>query len=214
MVQYATYDGVYVKFNCAMYETLGIPCQHALYMLKKKKVMELPEHYILSRWTLSGRYRVGRTDAGTSQTGTTTGRPTQLDLWNLRAAMSKAYEDAKEDPNDIKTLLHLIEQFLEKVSLRRASQRNSDQHQSHVASNEFVPQPSIDSYPQLMVRDPIGPVRTKGRPKIATRMGSGTKMSTEKRRKRSCGYCGELGHISTGCGKCKLAMHHIRGDQD
>lgn len=128
--------------------------------------------------------------------------------------MCKAYEDAKEDPNDVKTLLQVIKQFLEKVSLRRASQRNSDQHQSHVASNEFVPQPSIDSYPQLMVRDPIGPVRTKGRPKIATRMGSGTKMSTEKRRKRSCGYCGELGHIPTGCGERKLAMHHIRGDQD
>lgn len=64
----------------------------------------------------------------------------------FRGAMCKAYEDAKEDPNDVKTLLQVIKQFLEKVSLRRASQRNSDQHQSHVASNEFVPQPSIDSY--------------------------------------------------------------------
>lgn len=89
VVQYTTYDGVYVKCNCAMYETLGILCQHALYMLKKKKVMELSEHYILSRWTVSGRYRVGRTDAGTSQTGTTIGRPTQLDLWNLGARCAR-----------------------------------------------------------------------------------------------------------------------------
>lgn len=51
-VHYTTYDGVHVRCSCAMYKLLGILCQHALYMLKKKKVMKLPEHYILSRWTL------------------------------------------------------------------------------------------------------------------------------------------------------------------
>lgn len=31
------------RCSCAMFETLGVLCQHALYILKKKKVMELPE---------------------------------------------------------------------------------------------------------------------------------------------------------------------------
>lgn len=47
--------------NVVLYETLDILCQHALYVLQKKKLMELLEHYTLHRWTLSVRYMVRRT---------------------------------------------------------------------------------------------------------------------------------------------------------
>lgn len=49
VVNYTAYDGVSVKCSCALFETLRIMCQHALYVLKKKKVLELLEHYILPR---------------------------------------------------------------------------------------------------------------------------------------------------------------------
>lgn len=68
--------------------------------------MEPPKHYILNRWTLGVRYRVGHTSADTSQTSATTCGPTDLDLWNLRQKLDKAYEDAKEDLNDATTLLN------------------------------------------------------------------------------------------------------------
>lgn len=41
------YNGVHVRCSSVLFDTLGILCQHALYVLKKKKVMELPEYYIL-----------------------------------------------------------------------------------------------------------------------------------------------------------------------
>lgn len=49
------YDGVHVRCNFAMYETVGILCHH---VLKKKKVNELLKHYILSRWALSIKYMI------------------------------------------------------------------------------------------------------------------------------------------------------------
>lgn len=54
VVYYTSYDAEYVSCGCVMFQML-ILCQHALYILNKKKVMELPEYYRLSRWTLSVR---------------------------------------------------------------------------------------------------------------------------------------------------------------
>lgn len=51
IVHYTTYNEVFDRCGCALFEKLGILCQHEFYVLKKKKARELPEHYILSRWT-------------------------------------------------------------------------------------------------------------------------------------------------------------------
>lgn len=64
--------------------------------------------------------------------------------------MSKAYEAAKRDLDDVTTLLQFNEHFWQNISLRRASQTESIQHRSHVASTKSIPQPSIDSYPQII----------------------------------------------------------------
>lgn len=57
MVQYPSYyGGIYIRCNSAIFETLGALCQHALYILKKNKVMELSKQYILvDRPYLSGK---------------------------------------------------------------------------------------------------------------------------------------------------------------
>lgn len=85
VVHYTAYDRVLVLSSCALFETLGILCQHMLYRWS----YELPEHYILRRWTLSVRCVVGHTGAGTSQTRATEGGPTHLELWILRSKLDK-----------------------------------------------------------------------------------------------------------------------------
>lgn len=133
--------------------------------------------------------------------------PTTLDLWNLRAKLGKVYEDAKEDPADVTIVSSFCDQFLEKASLRRYGQMGME-------ATNYAPTRSTEWYSELDVRDPVGPVRTKGRPRIATRIRSGIETSSENRRKRSCGCCGEQGHISTGCGKRKLSVQSLRDEQD
>lgn len=46
VVQFTAYEGFRVRCSCALSKTMGVLCQHALYVLKKKKVMELPDYYV------------------------------------------------------------------------------------------------------------------------------------------------------------------------
>lgn len=127
--------------------------------------------------------------------GTSCSSTTPLEQWNLRAKLAKVYEDGKDDPNDMATLEEFCDQFSTNVSLRRTG---------HTGTPPFGTPPVGDGNFGQFVRDPVGPVKTKGRPKNATRIKSGVETSNENRRKRSCGYCGEVGHISTGCAKRRL----------
>lgn len=68
---------------------------------------------------LSCKYKVGH--AGKSEAGATN-KPTNLEFGNLRASMSKAYKDMKDDVDDVKALLQLNKQFSQTVSLRLSNQ--------------------------------------------------------------------------------------------
>ncbi|KAK2993488.1 hypothetical protein RJ640_015172 [Escallonia rubra] len=43
--------------SCAKFETEGMLCKHILYIMKKKKLIDLPKHYIFPRWTIAARYK-------------------------------------------------------------------------------------------------------------------------------------------------------------
>nr|KAJ0225847.1 hypothetical protein LSAT_V11C100002080 [Lactuca sativa] len=58
----------------------------------------------------------------------------------------------------------------------------------------------VDMIPQLSVRDPFGPITTKGRPKNASRLTSCLVVP----KKRTCSYCQRLGHYATSCSKRKV----------
>lgn len=72
----------------------------------------------------------------------------------------------------------------------------------------------MDYYPELVIRDLFGPMKTKGRPPIAIQISSDIQTSKGSRRKRSCGYCREQAHISAGCVKRKLGMQSLHDNQD
>lgn len=59
VVQYLSYNEIYLKCGCVMFETLGILCKHALFTLKKKKVMNFPTNtFWVDGLYLSGIYLV------------------------------------------------------------------------------------------------------------------------------------------------------------
>ncbi|KAK2987379.1 hypothetical protein RJ640_028825 [Escallonia rubra] len=94
---------VRVSCSCAKFETAGILCKHILYIFKMKKIIDLPEYYILPRWTINARYKVG--DVGDkmdeiSRYSTEKG-VSLLTLWSVRAKFTKAIENAKNSPSEI-----------------------------------------------------------------------------------------------------------------
>nr|GFA06661.1 protein FAR1-related sequence 5-like [Tanacetum cinerariifolium] len=58
----------------------------------------------------------------------------------------------------------------------------------------------------IQVVDHIIPVTTKGRPQVATRIKSSIEVAMETKKQRTCGYCKEKGHYSSGCKKRKSTM--------
>lgn len=51
-------DKVNVTRSCAKFETYGILCKRCLYVIKKRHVQTLLNHYILPRLTLDARFKV------------------------------------------------------------------------------------------------------------------------------------------------------------
>nr|KAJ0196871.1 hypothetical protein LSAT_V11C700361200 [Lactuca sativa] len=170
------YNQLSVKCSCAMYETNGILCKHNLNAMKKKHVQELPNHYILSRWTLDARYKLGSVSIGLEEMNNENA-VSNYTLWCVHSNFSKLIEQARDSPSDIQKMIKQIEK---NMSLENAS------HSSCIGVSH------------LSIRDPLGPTTTKGRPKIASRI----KSSLEAQ--QTCSYCQGLGHYATSCLKRKV----------
>ncbi|GJU63369.1 FAR1-related sequence 5-like protein [Tanacetum coccineum] len=58
-----------------------------------------------------------------------------------------------------------------------------------------------ESQPNVLVSDPIVRVKTKERPKVATRIKSGMEASMNSKKQKTCSYCRCTGHYITRCPK-------------
>ncbi|GKB26514.1 FAR1-related sequence 5-like protein [Tanacetum coccineum] len=193
IVTFRLSDKVDITCSCAKFETHEMLCKHALYVLKKRNVETLPDHYILPRWTLNARHKVGNGCIGLEDMHNKD-EVSALTLWNVHANCSKAIEQAKDSLSEIKKFNNLVVKFLEEQVIRKKSKEIVNASQDPCMESS-----QVDMMPQISVRDPEVPVTTKGRPKEATRI----KSSLEAPKKRRCSYCKELGHYQTACKKKK-----------
>ncbi|CAI9272323.1 unnamed protein product [Lactuca saligna] len=182
---------VSVTCSCSKYETCGILCKHCLYVMKKRHVETLPSHYILHRWTLNARYTVGNSRIGLEEINNEN-EVSAYTLWCVRSNFAKLIEQARDSPLEIQKLNNLLISLLDDQANRKKPIANESQD-----SCARILQ--VDMVHQLSVRDPLGPINTKGRPRVASRI----KSSLEAPKKRTCSYCQRLGHYATSCSKRK-----------
>ncbi|CAI9294313.1 unnamed protein product [Lactuca saligna] len=196
---FSSLNQVNVTCSCAKYETHGILCKHRLYVMKKTHVQTLPDHYILHRWTLNARYKVGSVSIGLSDMNTENGVST-FTLWCVHSNFNKLIEQARDSPLEIQKLNTLLTSLLEDQAVRKKSISFENTSQGSCMGIS-----QVDIMPQLSVRDPLGPTTTKGRPKVASRI----KSPLEAPKKRTCSYCQGLGHYASSCSKRKAdkSMH-------
>ncbi|XP_071709246.1 protein FAR1-RELATED SEQUENCE 5-like [Rutidosis leptorrhynchoides] len=182
-------DKLDVTCSCSKFETYGILCKHILYVMKKKHIETLPDHYILPMWTLDARYRVDNYNNKLEDMDSDK-KVSALSLWCVQSKYMKAVEQAKESPSYLKKLDTLLDKFLEEhTNLKKSTQIDLPSQESNAGSSQ------ISMMPQISIRDPRAPVTTKGRPKTAHRI----KSSLEGPKKRTCSHCKGLGHYITGC---------------
>lgn len=185
-----------ITCSCAKFETHGMLCKHALYVLKKRHIETLPDHYILPRWTLNVRHKVGNGCNGLEDMHNKD-EVSALALWNVHANCSKAVEQAKDSLSEIKKFNTLVVKFLEEQVIQKKSKENVN-----ASPDPGVGSSQVDMIPQISIRDPQVPITTKGRPKRATRI----KFPLEAPKRRKCSYCKVLGHYRSSCKKKKVIV--------
>ncbi|GJT39547.1 FAR1-related sequence 5-like protein [Tanacetum coccineum] len=163
VVNYRLLDNLDVTCSCAMFETYGVLCKHILYVMKKKHVETLPDHYILPRWTLDCRYKASNASIGIEETSCENG-VSALALWYVQANWTKAIEQARDAPTEIKRLNNFLVEFLEDQMIRK-----KPTELENVYKDTSVGTSQVDMMPQISVRDPVVLTKIKGRPREATK---------------------------------------------
>ncbi|XP_076929338.1 protein FAR1-RELATED SEQUENCE 9-like [Bidens hawaiensis] len=193
IVNFRLSDKIDATCSYAKFETDGILCKHILYVLKKRNVETLPDHYILPRWTLDVRYKSDNHTIGLEDPHSEN-EVSALTLWCVQLNFRKAIEHARDSSCEIKKLNSILVNFLEEQHVRT----NSKQLESTI-QNSNMGSSQVNLMPQISIRDPQVKANNKGRPKSATRI----KSSLEAPKKKTCSYCKQQGHYITGCPKKK-----------
>ncbi|XP_020277330.1 uncharacterized protein LOC109851549 [Asparagus officinalis] len=121
-----------------------------------------------------------------------------LKSWALRAKFNNVLELAFDSKEKMQKLDDVLTNFIESLEEEVGETQDQMVDIPHV----FAPiSHTMEHIPQITVRDPDRPARTKGRPRNATRIQSSLEQTQEKkeRKKRICSRCGELGHYRTSC---------------
>ncbi|KAK2979572.1 hypothetical protein RJ640_016246 [Escallonia rubra] len=179
-IYYYSTEDVGASCSCAKFETDGMLCKHILYNFKKKKIIDLP------KWTINARYKVGDVGDRMDEISKYSAEKevSLLTLWSVQAKFSKAIENAKNSPSEICEVDSWLSSFLEKQAVRKNEENFiGGKMGSQVDSSTSISQ--VESMNQISIRDSTAPVKTKGRPKVATRLKSSVELAKEEKKQRT-----------------------------
>ncbi|GKE17125.1 FAR1-related sequence 5-like protein [Tanacetum coccineum] len=183
--------------SCARFETCGILCKHILYIMKRKLLVSIPDHYILPRWTMKATYNGGSIRKRWSDVhGNATQQVSFMTLWSIRSKFNKLLEGVRDSPCEIEKLNTFFDDCLNKQH-----QRHSIGAEVNSVINSTMPVVT-QSEQEIIASDPVNRVKTKGRPKAATRIKSGLEISMEakKRKKRDEAKANNSFEVPAKCG--------------
>ena len=210
IVVFDAFEEVSVNCTCAKFETEGILCKHSLHILLKKQMLAIPASYIMRRWTMDARH-VGR-GVVRNNIANSEEQVFIIKHWELKVKCNKALEGAKVSEVFHNELDAMLDEFVEKVE---NDQKQKAAEELGIYSNE-MPMSSIlvtkEQASQITIRDPDGPVKTKGRPTQVDRIKAGIEISQEKgiKKQRTCGFCKEKGHYITSCHLVKVLDSNLK----
>ncbi|GJU96890.1 hypothetical protein Tco_1326161 [Tanacetum coccineum] len=135
-------------------------------------------------------YKGGNASIGIEETNSEN-EVSALALWYVQANLTKAIEQARDAPFEIKRLNSFLVEFLEDQMIRK---KPTEIENAYKVARVGISQ--VDMMPQISVRDPDVLTILKGRPRNATRV----KPPIEVKQKKTvtCSYCRKPGHNITG----------------
>nr|GEW44586.1 protein FAR1-related sequence 5-like [Tanacetum cinerariifolium] len=155
-------------------------------------------------WTLDSKYKAGNDSIAIKEINNES-RVSALTLWCVHSNSTKAIEQANDRPSEITRLNTILVKFLK----HQMSQKRGKKAQN-VFEDNSIEVSQVDMIPQIYIRDPVVVAKTKGRPKIATRIKPYIELQGNK--KKSCSHYHELGHNITGCLKKRWMICKEKND--
>ena len=125
-----------------------------------------------------------------------------LTIWLIRSKVNKVLEDGRDSLTEIMKLDTCLNGILYEQNKRK---KTTVELNSNIGSTSSLPTQQHNAQ-QNFVSDPTIPVKTKGRPRVATRIKSGIEVAKETKKQRTCSYCGGKGHYITGCQQKKVSL--------
>nr|GEV43492.1 protein FAR1-related sequence 5-like [Tanacetum cinerariifolium] len=119
-----------------------------------------------------------------------------LALWYFQANWTKAIEQARDAPSEVKRLDNFLVEFLEDQMIRKKPTELENAYK-----DTSVGTSQVDMTPQISVRDPVVLTKIKGRPREATRVKH--PLEVKQKKTVTCSFCREPGHNINGCKKKK-----------
>ncbi|XP_077247368.1 protein FAR1-RELATED SEQUENCE 5-like [Tasmannia lanceolata] len=187
-------EGVKATCACAKFETVGILCKHIIRIMSLKRLSCIPERYILNRWTIGARFHVdGRVAIGEDDND----EVTPVEKWYILSKCQRVVEVLESRKTVYKKMDETLDAWLEECEQEKREKQNALSSSGSKVQSNFITE-SLD----ISIRDPLV-VKTKGRPKAASRFKSLLEVSQSELKKRTCKKCGGKGHYSTTCNKKK-----------
>ena len=161
--------------------------------MKKKQIMTIPEKYILSRWTINASYEAQNLVG--FQGKTTTNEVSAFSPKSIYFKLNMAFSEARDSISKLRRLNVFAVEFIQQ-QIERKRKITKDEQSSQPIHSPITPIHDV--------HDPTHPIKTKGRPKGASRIKSSLELSAKPQ--KTCRYCRGKGHNKTSCQKQKVQI--------
>ncbi|KAF1864300.1 hypothetical protein Lal_00029458 [Lupinus albus] len=199
-------DSKVAKCDCQMYEFMGILCRHILVIFQAKGVVQIPDHFILKRWTKEANKGI---EASYIENNFDAEFTTSKIVRRMHAQQQASIlvDLAEESEEMYKFIISELSNTHKSAIIMKTSSIIVLES-SHTIVNETVIPEEVTEAPHLIIGDPHIS-RTKGRRKDGEkitqncRFKSGLEVSLIKSsiKRKKCTKCGEHGHNKKTCRK-------------
>ena len=173
-------DNLTFACSCMRFETLGIACEHVLYILIYLNIVVMPPSIVMERWTKSVKDVVNATNASSGSQRDPAFATTYITLIEqCKRMVNVAFQCGK--PDEIRSK----NEFVERQTKRLECFARSDDCESSMLGTQTGG--SIGNPPR---------VRRKGEVPASS---SQTPIGKPKRKTQKCGMCGFEGHNRKSC---------------